>query len=942
MSTILVIDDEEPFRRAAIDTLQKHGYQTLAAASGLQGIELAHLHHPDLILCDVSMNPVDGFSVVRNLQSTPDTALTPCILATGMGQRFDLRQGMELGADDFLLKPFTAHTLLSAIEARLRKQQLVNSQRDELVHRERTLLRTLIDHLPDMIYVKDLEGRKTLTNRADCENMGYHSENEALGKSDFNVYPAEIAAKFHADDQSVFQTGQPVVNSEEVFIDAQGRQRWLLTSKLPLHNERGQIIGLIGVSHDITGRRQMETASRESLRKYQDLVESISDWYWEINTDGRLVYSNPRIKDILGYDPGQVVGKAIFEIMPGAERARLGDALARAGQNQQRLLLFESLFLYKDGDTVLLETNASLVFDAAGRIQGYRGVSRDMTQRRRFEEKLHILSRAVEQSPASVVITDTDGHIEYVNPKFCALTGYTLEEVLGRNPSVLKSGETPPPEYTRLWATISGGGEWHGEFHNKKKNGELYWESAVVSPIKNEAGSIAHYLAVKEDITERKTAARELARAHHHNELILNSVEEGIVEMDPDGNHTFANQAALRMLGWEWADLMGKPSHALWHHTRADGRSYPREECQIYATLRDGRTRRAGDEVFWRRDGTSFPVEYVSTPIYDGEHSVGVAVSFHDITAREQAEQERQRIVIQLSQAQKLESIGQLAAGIAHEINTPIQYVGDNLRFLKDAFADMKTMTDVFTRVLKAAAQNEVTPELLHEARETAQSTDFEYLTQEVPKAVQQALEGVDRVAKIVRAMKEFSHPGSDEKTMVDLNHAIETTVTVARNEWKYVSEVTLDLDPKLPPVPCLPGEFNQAVLNLIVNAAHAIAAVAGSGEAAKGMITVTTRKDGDWVEIRIQDTGTGIPEKIRDRVFDPFFTTKPVGKGTGQGLAIARSVVVDKHGGTIKFETEAGRGTTFIIRLPMNSASAPAPEPKTSVGQGDNPLMRA
>jgi len=178
----------------------------------------------------------------------------------------------------------------------------------------------------------------------------------------------------------------------------------------------------------------------------------------------------------------------------------------------------------------------------------------------------------------------------------------------------------------------------------------------------------------------------------------------------------------------------------------------------------------------------------------------------------------------------------------------------------------------------------------------------------------------VERVAKIVRAMKEFSHPGPKEKTLTNINRAIENTITVARNEWKYVSEMILDLDPDLPLVPCHPNEFNQVILNLVINAAHAIADVVGKGATNKGKITVSTRRKGDKVEISVKDTGTGIAPEIRSKIFDPFFTTKEVGKGTGQGLAIARSIVVDKHGGTINFETEVGKGTTFTIHLPIGN----------------------
>jgi signal transduction histidine kinase len=279
---------------------------------------------------------------------------------------------------------------------------------------------------------------------------------------------------------------------------------------------------------------------------------------------------------------------------------------------------------------------------------------------------------------------------------------------------------------------------------------------------------------------------------------------------------------------------------------------------------------------------------------------------------------ERRLLEAQLVQAQKLESIGQLAAGIAHELNTPIQYIGDNTIFLRDAFRDLSQVLDASHRLVEMVQTETVESPPLQELERAVTQADLPYLRDEIPKAISESLEGVERVAHIVRAMKEFSHPGTEEKTAVDINHAIANTITVARNEWKYVAEVVADYDPALPLVPCLPGEFNQAILNLIVNAAHAIADQVDRGASAKGTITITTRGGGDHVEIRVRDTGTGIPVDIRGKVFDPFFTTKALGKGTGQGLAITHAVVVKKHGGTITFETEVGNGTTFILRLPL------------------------
>ena len=297
------------------------------------------------------------------------------------------------------------------------------------------------------------------------------------------------------------------------------------------------------------------------------------------------------------------------------------------------------------------------------------------------------------------------------------------------------------------------------------------------------------------------------------------------------------------------------------------------------------------------------------------DRGVGYVIMGEDVTDRLVLEDE-------LVQAQKLESIGHLAAGIAHEINTPTQFVSDNVRFLSDSFSDIGRLIEQYQRLLAAAKTGVCSEDLIETCEAANRGADLEYLLAEIPKALEQTAEGITRVATIVRAMKEFSHPGSTEKTAVNLNRAIESTVTVARNEWKYVADLHTNLDPSLPPVPCLAGEFNQVVLNMIVNATHAIAdAVKGTG--GKGTITICTSRVGDFVEVRISDTGMGIPESIRHKIFDPFFTTKEVGRGTGQGLAIARSVVVGKHGGTIAVDSEIGKGTTFLIRLPLNALSA-------------------
>jgi two-component system NtrC family sensor kinase len=283
---------------------------------------------------------------------------------------------------------------------------------------------------------------------------------------------------------------------------------------------------------------------------------------------------------------------------------------------------------------------------------------------------------------------------------------------------------------------------------------------------------------------------------------------------------------------------------------------------------------------------------------------------------------ERHTLEEQLRQAHKLEAIGQLAAGVAHEINTPMQYIGDNIRFLQESHTSMLGLFQAVLDVCASRDTSDPKPLLDRVARE-ADGADLPYLVTEIPCSIEQSLQGVHQVSRIVQAMKDFSHPGTDAKIAVDVNRAIETTITVARNELKYVADTSLALEPELPLVLCLPGEINQVLLNLLINAAHAVGDAIRDG--ARGLISVSTQKVGEYVEIRITDTGTGIPPEIAPRIFEPFFTTKGVGRGTGQGLALAHNVIVKKHSGEIWFETELGKGTTFFIRLPLAVSTARA-----------------
>ncbi len=304
-------------------------------------------------------------------------------------------------------------------------------------------------------------------------------------------------------------------------------------------------------------------------------------------------------------------------------------------------------------------------------------------------------------------------------------------------------------------------------------------------------------------------------------------------------------------------------------------------------------------------------VTWVSTtklPLRDHEGKIiGTYGISRDVTLEKAAEEQRQETEIQLQLSSKLESIGRLAAGVAHEINTPTQYITDNTLFLKDAF-------DQLLKAITAHRQLQTTDSL----PDPEQAAEIDYLLAEIPKTIRQTIDGLDRVTRIVRSLKEFSHPNAPGKNPANLNDTIQTAITVSRHEWKLVADLVTDLDPDLPHVPCILDQFNQVLLNLIVNAAHSIGdALKARGET-KGTITLRTRHNPTHALIEITDTGMGIPAEIRDRIFEPFFTTKAVGKGTGQGLNVVRTVIAEHHQGLIDIETTVGQGTTFRLHLPL------------------------
>jgi PAS domain S-box-containing protein len=398
------------------------------------------------------------------------------------------------------------------------------------------------------------------------------------------------------------------------------------------------------------------------------------------------------------------------------------------------------------------------------------------------------------------------------------------------------------------------------------------------------------------------------ARAETHYHTLFNSVPVAIVTSRIDGSLADINLEAMRIFGYDVREDAMKLNMRLLYVNP------PERDRRVAATLANPNIK-PGEYRLRHRDGSTFPALVQLRVLRDEKGEAERIQTFiTDLSEYKRLEENRQALEHEQRLSARLTSVGALAAGIAHEINTPMQFVSDSVYFLKMAVGELDVLWPELTDLVKTAGAGDSTA-TIKRIEQALAHIDVDQLVVDANQSAERALEGIRRVTKIIRAMREFAHPDNGEHTKVDINNALETTLTVCKNVYKEIADVETHFG-SLPPVMCQYGEINQVFLNIIVNAAHAIEAQNKNGE--KGLIRISTAMEDNYAVIRIQDSGTGIPESVKARIFDPFFTTKEVGKGTGQGLAIVQSVIVARHHGRITVDSEVGKGTTFILRLPI------------------------
>lgn len=552
-------------------------------------------------------------------------------------------------------------------------------------------------------------------------------------------------------------------------------------------------------------------------------------------------------------------------------------------------------------------------------------VLENVSPRHKSVKRVDLRSEAlIEAINSAILLVDDQGVILDLNASALNLLGYERNELVGEKVEILvpkrfqKVHTTQRAEYAKHpQARRMGQGM---DLEAVRKDGQSIPVQILISPVKSRSRTVTLVNLV--DMTHQKQVEATLRKNEMKYRSLVESTRNIIFSIDVEGHWTFLNNAAEAIYGLPTDDLLGRCFFEFSCPTSVQ------DDIHAINRLGQGENLDNYETRHLRQDGSVVDIQVSATVIRTTDGRIEGAIGIiSDITEQLQKEAHKDELEVQLRQAQKLEAVGQLAAGIAHEINTPIQYIGDNLRFLQGANEDLKQVTEALHK-LRDAIEKKATPDELNEAANESKAiedeVDLEFLTDELPSAIEQSLHGVDRVTKIVRAMRDFSHPGQVETKPVDIHNLIESTSVVSMNSWKYVAELNKQFDPQMPLVPCLANEINQILLNLIVNAAHAIEERIGNnpGKDDKGIITISTHHKAGWAEIHIQDNGTGIPADVQRRMFDPFYTTKELGKGTGQGLAIVQSVM-QKHGGTVSCETEIGKGTTFVLRLPLEEGGS-------------------
>ncbi len=696
--------------------------------------------------------------------------------------------------------------------------------------------------------------------------------------------------------------------TEKRYLRRDGRLCWGRLTYSAARREDGTFKFAIGIVDDVTAVREAEAALQESERRLDHMFADARIGMAVTDSRGRWVRANAALCEMLGYSEEELRGTRFADVTHPDDLDENLQSLQQLRAGEIKSFEVEKRYIRRDGGVIRALLSVSMIRDGASgeplfgsQIQDVTARHEALTELRASERRLRAI---VENTVEGIVVVDGERRIDTVNPAACAIAGRDAGQLVGTTLDDLAG--VPSAAIEAWWASLrdDDGTATADAVISRPDGSHVDLEIAAVADVLQD-----RHLLIVRDVSDRHRAERALRRSEERWRAVVESLEDVLVVMGDDRRVAWVNGAAERLLQYRPDQWTGTDFLSFLHPEDRAGVSRALESAVGTASdLVVARIRQSDGEY------RAFETRAVDVPTAAGERNV--VLSARDVSERLALDAERQGLEEERRIAQRLEAVGQLAAGIAHEINTPIQFVGDSVRFLQEAFEDLWMLIARYRALLFGES------ELSREERQAAMlaaedDADLAYLEERIGPAFERVFEGVKRVSTIVQAMRRFGHSTESELALADVNDAISATLTVSRNEYKYVADVETDLG-NVPAIMGNAGELGQVLLNLIVNAAHAIGAAGG----ARGTISIATAvdDDGDTVVIEVADTGCGIPDAARERIFEPFFTTKEVGKGTGQGLAISRSIV-ERHGGTLSFRSEVGRGTTFTVRLPTGGA---------------------
>lgn len=869
---------------------------------------------PDIVISDYMMPSFNGLQALKD--SREFDPFMPFILFTGSTNEEIAVECMKAGASDYVIKEHMTRLPFAVIEVleqtRIQKEKI---EADHLLEVSHHSLNTLISHLPGVVYRCRNDKARTMEFISDVASdiMGYSADELIVNK---DISYNELI--YFDDRETVWQEIQEAVKKREHYhikyriIKNDDNIIWVWDNGEGIFNESGELQFLEGFITDITSQKLAEDSLKESRQLFETLAQAAPVGIFRTRADGYTTYVNPRWTELAGIPAEDALGNGWLKAVHPSDRDIVSGKW-NSDVLQRKTSYAEYRFLRTDGTICWVIGNA-VPEHSGGKVYGYIGTITDITERHLADIELHKLSRAVEQSPVSIVITDTEGIIEYVNPKMCAVTGYSQEELIGQNPGLLSTKEKSKSEYKILWDTIKEGNDWSGEFHNKKKNGERYWESATISPIRNERNEITHFLGIKEDISEKKRSEQvQKALFEISSAVVTNPELESLIEIIKKQIGTILDSRNFYLAFYD--EKAGRLYSPVTKDEKDDFVSWPAENSLTWYVVKNNRS-----AVLRKKEILNLidkgEVQLVGTiaecwigvPLNVSEMTLGAfvlqsydnpdAYTEGDINMLEfianQISQaiQRQNAITELKEAlRKAEAGDRLKTtflnNISHEVRTPLNGILGFSELIakpdlpdKDRSESLDMLSESSDRLLNTIT-NYMDISLLMSETLTVHNKDF------FP----------ERVLRDMLVKYENLCDKRDLILMLDIP---------AQTEG-----LSIHSDPEI---------FKKIISHFLDNAVKFTE---------KGSITYGFRIKGEKIEFFVHDTGIGISTESAGRIFERFIKEErgvlKNTEGSGLGLSIAKGMSL-LIGGEINLDSEPGKGSTFYLSLPVDKNKEPVP----------------